>query len=215
VLRFAGLGWAVCAVSVCVCVPVEMSVRHAPSIRKRSTDDVPSIRKLSTDDVALMMWLGWSAEVNLSKYGGGVPLYLVYRKDMPVLSVTLSSNGERGFEFIDQNLRPRTGSACVCVPCSKRALPVVDCMCPPPPLPRRFCIDWASFAWWWLGNTAWVSPLHLLYTDSGARSGSAAPVTGLKLLPATANNPAQELELAAAQAVSPRLTLCDCGNEWP
>ena len=46
-----------------------------------------------------------SADINLSKYGGGVPLYVAYRKDMPVLSVKLSSTGERGFEYIDRNLR--------------------------------------------------------------------------------------------------------------
>jgi hypothetical protein len=54
------------------------------------------------------VWGAGCAEVNLSKYGGGVPLFLVYRKDMPVLTVNLASNGERGFEFIDTNLRPRT-----------------------------------------------------------------------------------------------------------
>ena len=49
------------------------------------------------------------ADVNLSKYGGGVPLYVAYRKDMPVLSVKLSTVGERGYEFIDKNLRPTLG----------------------------------------------------------------------------------------------------------
>ena len=32
-------------------------------------------------------------------------MYVAYRKDMPVLSVKLSSTGERGFEYIDRNLR--------------------------------------------------------------------------------------------------------------
>ncbi len=50
-------------------------------------------------------WLLASPEVDLNKGGGGAFLYLTYCKDMPVLSVKLAGSGERGFEYIDVNLR--------------------------------------------------------------------------------------------------------------
>jgi hypothetical protein len=59
----------------------------------------------SSCSLAVSLLFCVSSDKNLSMYGGGVPLFLAYRQDMPVVSVKVAEGGQIGYQFIDKNLR--------------------------------------------------------------------------------------------------------------